>query len=306
MTQGSQFQQPPYGGADQSKADVAKAQGQQVAEHAKDEAASVAQDAKREGQQVAETVKQEATQLADTAGTHAKRLMDQAKTELGGHAGEQQQRLAGGIRGLADELQTMVRSNDQSGPANDLAAQAAGKANELASWLETREPGDLLDDVRRFAARKPGLFLALAAGAGLLAGRLTRGLTADDETAQRAPSAAPQRLASTVPPVVEPGRERTPYDARHPYGDTGEPMPAMRTEDLTRGTAFTAQPGYAPVQDDYQPQPGFEGRAHHPMGQQPGMGTGSGQPDRDPRWSDAARSAPAEGEQGYRPEGGPR
>lgn len=202
MTQGSQFQQP-YGAADQSKADVAKTQGQQVAEHAKDEAASVGQDAKREGQHVAETVKSEASQLADTAGTHAKRLMDQAKTELGGHAGQQQQRLAGSIRGLADELQTMVRSNDQSGPANDLAAQAAGKANEMAQWLENREPGDLLDDVRRFAARKPGLFLALAAGAGLLAGRLTRGLTADDDPTPQRTSPAPQRLATTVPPVTE-------------------------------------------------------------------------------------------------------
>ena len=39
---------------------------------------------------------------------------------------------------------------------------------------------DLLDDVRRFAARRPGMFLAIAAGVGVVAGRLTRGLAADD------------------------------------------------------------------------------------------------------------------------------
>ena len=52
----------------------------------------------------------------------------------------------------------------------------ADRAESLTRQLETKEPMDLLDDVRRFASRRPGTFLLVAAGAGLLAGRLTRGM----------------------------------------------------------------------------------------------------------------------------------
>src|SRR4029077_10670527 len=49
---------------------------------------------------------------------------------------------------------------------------------QAAGWLADRDPGALLDEVRSFARRKPGTYLAIALGAGVLAGRLTRGLTA--------------------------------------------------------------------------------------------------------------------------------
>jgi len=44
--------------------------------------------------------------------------------------------------------------------------------------LQNREPADLLEEVRSFARRKPGLFLLGAAAAGVLAGRLTSGVKA--------------------------------------------------------------------------------------------------------------------------------
>jgi hypothetical protein len=60
--------------------------------------------------------------------------------------------------------------------ATEFARQAADRAHGAASWLEQREPADLLDEVRNFARRRPGAFLIGAAVAGLAAGRLTRGL----------------------------------------------------------------------------------------------------------------------------------
>jgi len=53
--------------------------------------------------------------------------------------------------------------------------QASSKAGELAEWLEQRDPGTLLDEVRGLARRKPGTFLLGALAAGVVAGRLTRG-----------------------------------------------------------------------------------------------------------------------------------
>ena len=57
---------------------------------------------------------------------------------------------------------------------NDIARQASDKAQELATWIDAREPGDLVTEVRDFARRKPGTFLLGAAAVGVLAGRLTR------------------------------------------------------------------------------------------------------------------------------------
>ena len=48
----------------------------------------------------------------------------------------------------------------------------------FADRLQNREPAELLDEVRSFARRKPGLFLLGAAAAGVLAGRLTSGVRA--------------------------------------------------------------------------------------------------------------------------------
>jgi hypothetical protein len=60
----------------------------------------------------------------------------------------------------------------------EVARQASERARTVASCLEEREPGDLLDEVRRFARRKAGVFLAGAALAGVVVGRLTRGAIA--------------------------------------------------------------------------------------------------------------------------------
>jgi hypothetical protein len=78
----------------------------------------------------------------------------------------------------------MADKGDSSSMATQLARQAADQAHSLGSWLENREPGDVLGEVKRFARRKPGAFLAIAAGAGFLSGRLTRGLTGGSESGQ--------------------------------------------------------------------------------------------------------------------------
>jgi hypothetical protein len=80
-----------------------------------------------------------------------------------------------------DDLARMASSGE--GPAAGLAQEAADRVKGLSSQLSGREPGDLLDDLRRFARRRPGLFLGSALAAGVVAGRLTRGAKAahDDQ-----------------------------------------------------------------------------------------------------------------------------
>jgi len=149
----------------------------------KQQGAEVADTAKQAGAQVAGTVKEQAGQVTEEAKNQAKQLLSQAQGELSEQAATTQRRVSEGLHALADELTGMAKNSEQDGPATDLARQAADKAHQAAGWLSDRDPGSLLNEVRSFARRKPGTYLALALGAGVLAGRLTRGLTAPTDDA---------------------------------------------------------------------------------------------------------------------------
>ncbi len=144
---------------------------------AKDQASQVGQGAVQAGQHVAGVAKEQVATVGAEAGRQAKDLLAQAGSELSEQASSQQQRLAQSLRSLGDELHKLTQPGEQaSGPAADLARQGAQRTREFAGWLEQREPGEVLEEVKHFARRRPGSFLLLAAGAGLLAGRMTRGL----------------------------------------------------------------------------------------------------------------------------------
>jgi hypothetical protein len=186
----------------------------EAAATAKDEARSVAADAKEGTKHVAETAKAEARDVAAETQQQARALFAQLRSEATDQASGQAQRAAGGLRALASELGEMADGGEHHGVASDVARQASDRARGFADWLEQREPGDILDEARDFARRKPGTFLAAAAALGILGGRLTRGL-ADDDSAQGVGSA--QRLSSTTPtyggePYAAEGAER--YAAR--------------------------------------------------------------------------------------------
>ncbi|WP_164202764.1 hypothetical protein [[Micrococcus luteus] ATCC 49442] len=144
----------------------------------KGEAADVARTAADSAQNVAETAKTEAANVASEAKANAKDLLYQARSDLTDQAGVQQQKVASGLRSVSDELHAMARASDQPGVASDLVRQAADRSSAVAAWLDGRDPGSLLNEVKTFARQRPGTFLLLAAGAGVLAGRLTRSLSA--------------------------------------------------------------------------------------------------------------------------------
>lgn len=112
--------------------------------------------------------------VAAEASRQAQNLMGQASAQLREQAGAQQQRAADGLRQLGEQLRMMSDRTDQPGVATDLVRHASDRVQQAAQWLDQREPGTVLNDVRDYARRRPGLFLAGAAVAGILAGRLTR------------------------------------------------------------------------------------------------------------------------------------
>ena len=147
------------------------------ADAAKEQAGDLAQQVKDNAGQVAETAKSEAADVASEVKGNARELFSQAQSDLTEQAGQQQKKVAEGLRSIADELHSMAQAG-QSGVAADLVGQAADRASSTASWLDGRDPGSLLEEVKGFARERPVAFLAIAAGAGFLAGRLNKGLRA--------------------------------------------------------------------------------------------------------------------------------
>jgi hypothetical protein len=150
---------------------------------------SVADDAKQAGGRVADTAKAGASRVADETKWQARRLANEATEELREQAAVQQQRVAAGLRSTGDELRTMAEASNGQTVASDVVRQAAERATSVASWLENRDPGSLLEEVKQFARRRPGPFIAIAIGAGVVAGRLTRAL-ADSSGADSGTSGA--------------------------------------------------------------------------------------------------------------------
>lgn len=149
------------------------------ADAAKGAAQDVAGDAKEKAANVAGTAKEQASNVASEATDHAKQLYAQATDTLKEQAAGQQERAAGGLRTLGEQLGRMADNDDEQGIAAKVVRDLSKRAGSAAGYLDNRDPGSLLGEVKSFAAKRPGTFIALAAGAGILAGRLTKALATE-------------------------------------------------------------------------------------------------------------------------------
>ncbi len=234
--------------------DAGMSTGQSTTQAAKDETANVGQSAKEATGHVASTATEQAKDVALETKRQAKDLIGQAGTQVTEQAGAQKEKAVGGLRSVADELRSMADGNGaQSGMTGDLARQAAEKAQEFAGWLDQRDPGSLLDEIRQLARRKPGTFLIGAALAGVAAGRLTRGAVA----ASGSPDAS-QRVGTGYAPT--------------PIGDEASTAVYSSSTPGTEG-AFTGQaaagmptPETGPVVVEPERTPAHQGAAGAGLG----------------------------------------
>jgi len=153
-------------------------EGGSTVETAKSEAANVKDTAADAASGVAAVAKSEVSNVATEAKYQTRTLVEQTRSELRGQVNNQQSQLASRLNSWASELGSMASKSDDSGPMTDLAHEASRRVGEISHWLDNHEPRDVLDEVKRFARRRPVTFLALAAAAGVVAGRVTRGAVA--------------------------------------------------------------------------------------------------------------------------------
>ncbi|SCL45859.1 hypothetical protein [Micromonospora chersina] len=182
-------------------------------EQARQEASRVGQAATQTGGRVAHAASEQGGHVAAEAWQQTRNLTGQATTQLRDQARTQQHRAADGLRDLGRELGSMAERSGESGLAGEAVRRAADAAQRAAGWLDQREPGEVLDEVRGYARQHPGTFLAGAVVAGLLVGRLTRNMTAADGAG---PGAQPAQPAPTAPASSERTVE-APYAGEQPY-----------------------------------------------------------------------------------------
>jgi hypothetical protein len=193
----------------------------------KEQAKQAAGTAADEGKHVAGVAKGEAQQVAAEAKDQVRNVMGEARTQVEEQSRTQRDRLVNTLRTFSDDLEQMASQGGRSGMATDVARQVAERTRDLSTRLDGREPADILDDVRSFARRKPGMFLFGAVAAGVAAGRLSRGAK-DAQSNERSGDAYDRNAGHGVygapPPAVS-----GPYDdpagtaAGDPTAGTGYP-----------------------------------------------------------------------------------
>src|SRR6476469_5448980 len=200
-------------------------------------AKNVQQSAVQAGSHVAATATDQAKEVVQETQRQAADLLDQGRSQLREQTITQQQKAGQSLSSLAQELRGLAdgTSSGAPGPARDLLQQGAGMVENFASKLQNREPAELLDEVRSFARRKPGLFLLGAAAAGVLAGRMTRGVTAAHS------DSGPSSTGTT-------GYQASNYvDPTPSYADTTSTYTGTSASYSTAGSAPLPPPPYGTV-----------------------------------------------------------
>ncbi|MFI5844079.1 hypothetical protein ACIA8K_30725 [Catenuloplanes sp. NPDC051500] len=223
-------------------------------EKAKEQARELGHTAAQAGGGVAETAKEEGRRVAGETTRQARTLYHATREELRSQAGDQQKRAVGGIRSVGSELRSMADQGGQEGPASGYARQAASKIDQVADWLESREPGALVTEVKEYARRNPGTFLAGAAILGVIAGRVTRSVAAevsdarhDDTPSSATPSSATSSAAGYAPAYTAPAVTPVAVVPVEPLAATPATTAPLPVADPGPGVAV----GTAPVTDPF-------------------------------------------------------
>lgn len=125
--------------------------------------------------QAAEQAKEQTKAVAGEAKQHMTAMVDQTRGELRQQVQQRSQQLSTSLEGLAGQLRSLRSGRpEEAGSLHHYLVDAEQKLSTWSQRLQQGGPDMLLRDVRSFARRKPGTFLAAALGAGFVAGRAVR------------------------------------------------------------------------------------------------------------------------------------
>ncbi len=232
----SQFQDP---GAPRSSTEAVREETAATTARARDAAG-----------EVASTAGEQARSVVEETGAQAKSVLSDVRDLVTHEADGQTRRLSAAVRQWSDEFGTMAGHQEDDSAAKDIVRQLAQNGRRAADYLDEHSSSELLDEVRHFARRRPGTFLAAAALAGLAVGRLAKAGTADSTAQHRqtegspAMPPSPETSPSTMPasevgsaamplPPTEPTEPTEPAQHRRPVPPT-VPTASPLPDEVTR------------------------------------------------------------------------
>lgn len=133
------------------------------------EGGSASQSAKEVAQEAGKTAKELRREAASQARSTSEYVREQARTSLDEGKG-QVARQVGGLAEAFHKSSEELRSQEL-GRLADQSEWVAGRIEEMQNYLQERDPGDVLNDLRGVARRQPGWFLGGMFAAGLAASR---------------------------------------------------------------------------------------------------------------------------------------
>jgi hypothetical protein len=199
------------------------------------------------GDQATEQAKQQSQQLLahqarQQASNLASRTTEQAKSQLANQKHNASQRMAPIQSALRESAQQL--RNQGQGQVGDYAERAADQVERFSTYLRQTEVDEIMEEVRGFARRRPGLFLGSAAAIGFFATRFLKSST------EEAPSVGYGDFRATTPTatsssVVTHGTQEPPATALPPVGTEVEP-PAARPSTTRRTPVAGERSGELP------------------------------------------------------------
>jgi ElaB/YqjD/DUF883 family membrane-anchored ribosome-binding protein len=144
------------------------------------------------GSQAMETVQQragmareEVAHVADSAKDEMRSFADEARTQVREQVDQQGAQLGDAVHQFGSQLTGMAsNADDPQQPSARAVRQIGDRVTSAADRFEQRGVDGLLDDIKRFARQHPGQFIAGAAAAGFLVGRLLRNVDTSAVTDQ--------------------------------------------------------------------------------------------------------------------------
>ena len=144
-------------------------------ETAKAESAEVVDTATQAGKEVMSEISEQTTAVARTAKEQFGQLATQTRQELKAQSEQRGEQLAARLQTWAGQMKALVEGRvDEAGELRGLVGDAQQRLESYASSLRERGPDGVMQDVRRFARRRPGMFLLAAGATGFAIGRIVK------------------------------------------------------------------------------------------------------------------------------------
>ena len=140
-----------------------------------DQASQIATTAGDEVKHVAAEASEGVRAAVDEARTQAQSFISSTRDEVLSQAEVRTAKASEGLRGIATQFQAISNGRPEEAPQlSGYLREAEQRVSAFATRLDDRGPQGVMEDVTRFARRRPGAFLLCAAGVGFVAGRAVR------------------------------------------------------------------------------------------------------------------------------------